>query len=79
MTSNLPHFPTAFSTIPFTSPSTLTSHFTASAPQFGNWELMYSAALSAEGRLMSARRTWAPSEANWKEVSRPIPLESQRG
>lgn len=40
---------------------------------------MSATVFSAAGPLMSAQTTWAPSLANRIEVSRPIPLQADRG
>jgi hypothetical protein len=74
MTSNRPHFSTALSTAFLTSASLLTSHLIPSASLEGYWLRTYSAAFETLASLMSVRRIRAPSAANWREVSRPIPL-----
>lgn len=77
MTSSLPNVCRVVSTRAFTSVSLETSTFTAIALMPN--DVLYSfsmmeTALSAAGRLMSARTTFAPSEAKSRADSSPMPL-----
>jgi hypothetical protein len=73
-TSKRPNLSTAESIIALTSLSLLTSHLTPTASAEGNLSLISCAALAIVSGLISPKTSRAPSAANCKAVSRPIPL-----
>ena len=79
MISSRPNSSTAKSTASFISFSTPTSVLVAMALTFGYLVAIRAATVSAALILISTKRTFAPSEANNKEVSIPIPLFSETG
>ena len=79
MISSLPNSSTAKSTASFISCSTPTSVLVAMALTFGYLVVIKVATVSAALTLISTKRTFAPSEANNREVSIPIPLFREKG
>jgi hypothetical protein len=77
ITSSLPKVSTAFSTSALTSLSLAMSTLSAIACTLGDCEATIPAAFSAAAKLMSAKMTLAPSAANNRQDSRPIPLKNQ--
>ena len=75
MTSSLPKVSTALSTKPLTSLSLPTSTLTATAFMSGDCDAIIPIARSAAAKLMSPKTTLAPSAANSRLDSRPIPLK----
>jgi hypothetical protein len=77
ITSSRPHLATAPSTSALISASDETSHLIDWHSEEGYCFVIYSAAFCAAGSLISEMNNNAPSDANWRAVSNPIPLFHQ--